>query len=249
MDPTLFASTVPSPVWGVGIRNSVPFLPKSPTCGPYSDQFLKRQNHLHHLKVHFTKLSCPENRTSQMMSPSIQDPCSRIENQPSKWKNSIYGSNESSLIIHLFIGKICSMFIIIWAGQSDHLTYINPFEVLKISRYTIKKTKQVSILLPGSIFCILTLLCWKSSVNHSRSCNLANCWRQSRKRGKWVPLSSGWASSEMLTSSEMMARAANCAKYDFTKGMSTSSLGHWSNTFRKALEEIYNSLSVLEFEC
>lgn len=67
-------------------------------------------------------------------------------------------------------------------------------------------------LLPGNIFCMFTLLCWNNSVSHSRSCNLANCWRQSRKRGKWVPLSSGWASSEMLTSSEIMARAANCAK-------------------------------------
>lgn len=112
--------------------------------------------------------------------------------------------------------------------------------------HSIKKQKNnpktlPNILLPGSIFCILTLLCWKSSVNHSRSCNLASCWRQSKKRGKWVPLSSGWASSEMLTSSEMMARAANCAKYDFTKGMSTSSLGHWSNTFRKALKKVCSS--------
>ena len=129
----------------------------------------------------------------------------------------------------------------VWGDGSNFICFNSSFSGLrsgnkKLSPFPSEISSMQSLFwsISWSIFCILTLLCWQSSVNHSRSCNLANCWRQSKKRGKWVPLSSGWASSEMLTSSEMIARAANCAKYDFTKGMSTSSLGHWSNTFRKA---------------
>ena len=65
---------------------------------------------------------------------------------------------------------------------------------------------------PGSIFCMLTLLCWKRSVSHSRSFSLAICCRHSRNSGKWVPFYSGWASSAMLTSSPITARAANWAR-------------------------------------
>ena len=66
--------------------------------------------------------------------------------------------------------------------------------------------------IPGSIFSMLTLLCWNRSPSHSRSFSLTSCCRQSRNSGKCAPFSSGWAKSVMLTRSTMMARAANCAR-------------------------------------
>lgn len=78
---------------------------------------------------------------------------------------------------------------------------------------TCKRTLSERVLdLPGSIFCMLILLCWNRSASQSRSFSLTICCRQSRNRGKCAPFSKWWAKSAMATRSAMMARAANCAR-------------------------------------
>ena len=68
------------------------------------------------------------------------------------------------------------------------------------------------VAVPGSIFCMLTLLSWNRSVSQSRSLSLTICCRQSRKRGKCAPFSRWWAKSARLTKSATMACAANWAR-------------------------------------
>lgn len=119
--------------------------------------------------------------------------------------------------------------------KKPHTPILPPKEKRKPNDTEFKTSAaSVSFHLPGSIFCMLTLLCWNRSVSHSRSFSFTSCCRQSRKSGKCVPFSSWWAKSAMLTRSAMIARAANWARYDFTSGISSSILGHWSRTPRKA---------------
>lgn len=71
---------------------------------------------------------------------------------------------------------------------------------------------SVGPVLPGSIFCMLILLCWKRSESQSRSRSFISCCRQSKNSGKCAPFSSWWAKSARLTRSAMIARAANWAR-------------------------------------
>ena len=48
---------------------------------------------------------------------------------------------------------------------------------------------RVGLDIPGSIFCMLTLLSWNRSPSHSRSFSLTHCCRHSKKSGKCAPFS------------------------------------------------------------